>query len=81
MRERMAAFVLVLVLLFCAMLSGCVAEHTDSGWSEGIDGHDGIFTGEGSYYTDFSGYLHFLDVNNGVNVCLCSKVCSFMLIY
>ena len=72
MRKRVVAF--VLALLFCAMLPGCAEEHTDSGWSEGIDGHDGVFTGEGYYYTDSFTYLYFLDVNNGVNVCLCSKI-------
>ena len=67
------AFVLAL-LFFVMLLPGCAEEPVSSGWEQCTGGNAGIFTAEGYYYTSPRKLLYFLDVDNGINVCLCSKI-------
>lgn len=73
-RNRGGVFVLAL-LFFAMLLPGCAEKPVSRVWEQCAGGgRDGIFVDEGYYYTVSSGYLYFMDVNSGVNVCLCSKV-------
>ena len=73
---RKSVLAVFLVLLFSVvLLPGCAEKPVSRGWEQCAGGgRDGIFVDEGYYYTVSPGYLYFMDVNSGVNVCLCSKV-------
>ena len=75
-RNRGGVFVLAL-LFFVMLLPGCSDKPFSSGGKQCYSGRDGIFVDEGYYYTSPRKLLYFLDVYNGINVCLCSKIgCS-----
>ena len=69
---------LALALLFLLGATGCSKEVESSEWERTMlwdpARQTGAFSNEGYYYTDRDGQLCFLDLKNGGNVILCSKV-------
>ena len=61
-----------LVLLLACVLPGC-ARVPETDWVP-YASMTGAFWEQGYYYFSSAGCLYFLDVEKGVNVCLCSKV-------
>ena len=70
-KHRFFAAVLALALLFC--LFGCSREKPVGDW-QGEGYRATAFSDEGYYYLNTDGLLCFLDIKNGGNVILCSKV-------
>lgn len=65
---------MVLLLFSSALLTGCKANPIVSSEWQTIDGEGGLFAEGGYYYASYSDFLYFLDISNGNDVCLCSKI-------
>ena len=69
---------LALAVLFILCAAGCSKEVESSPWERTMRWNPGrsasTFSDEGYYYHDHKGQLCFLDLKNGGNVVLCSKV-------
>jgi len=63
-----------LVLLLFEMLPACSPEPANSGKWINCGDYTGVFSEEGYYYSTLHNCLYFLDVDNGINACLCSKI-------
>ena len=71
MRFKKSAFIIIIVLLLL-LPTGCTPS-SSTDWVPYMS-LTGAFGEQGYYYISSSECLYFLDVENGLNVCLCSKV-------
>lgn len=73
--KRIAAILLLAAVL---LLAGCHQPTTDMSlpdeWVVLPQADEGAFSEHGYYYTTPQGILYFLDIANGGNVALCSRV-------